>query len=138
MRKLDPDAIARLNDPNQGLSYRAAHHGQRKYDCDTGRPYITRSEPAALTIYGERAETVMAIIEHCADVAAALTPTSGEEMRLREENERLRHGLENIIGAYERNSPKAEDEWEDGYEDALKECARIARAALTEGADRHD
>ncbi len=75
MRKLDIDAIARLNDPNQGLSYRAAHHGQRKYDPDTGRPYISRSEPATLTIYGQRAETIMAIIENCEAVAAALAPT---------------------------------------------------------------
>lgn len=76
MRKLDPDAIARLNEPNQGLRYAAADHGHRKYDPDTGKPYYTRSQPATLTIYGERAETVMAIIEHCQDVAAALHETS--------------------------------------------------------------
>lgn len=68
-------------------------------------------------------------------VAVSSPPTSGEEMRLREENEQLRHGLENIVGYYERNNPKTEDEWEDGYEDALKECARMARAALTKGAE---
>lgn len=75
-RKLNPDAIARLNDPNQGMSYKGRDHGQRKYDPDTGKPYYTPSRPATLTIYGERAETVMAIIEHCQEVAAALTPSA--------------------------------------------------------------
>ena len=75
-RKLDPDAIARLNDPNQGMSYKGRDSGHRKYDPDTGNPYYTPSRPATLTIYGERAETVMAIIEHCQEVAAALTPSA--------------------------------------------------------------
>lgn len=78
-RKLNPDAIARLNDPNQGMSYKGRDHGQRKYDPDTGKPYYTPSRPATLTIYGERAETVMAIIEHCQEVAAALTPSATME-----------------------------------------------------------
>lgn len=75
-RKLDLSAIARLNDPNQGMNYKGRDHGQRKYNPDTGKPYYTPSRPATLTIYGERAETVMAIIENCETVAAALaTPT---------------------------------------------------------------
>lgn len=80
-RKLNPDAIARLNDPNQGMSYKGRDHGQRKYDPDTGKPYYTPSRPATLTIYGERAETVMAIIEHCQEVAAALTPSAPEPVQ---------------------------------------------------------
>lgn len=72
MRKLNPDAVARLNEPNQGLRYSAHDYGREKYDTDTGEPYYTPSRPATLTIYGERAETVMAIIENCQDVAAAL------------------------------------------------------------------
>lgn len=92
-RKLNPDAIARLNEPNQGLSYRAAHHGQRKYDPDTGKAYIARSEPATLTIYGERAETVMAIIENCETVAAAL-PTPAPPV---DETDRLREAAQTVV-----------------------------------------
>lgn len=79
MRKLDPDAIARLNEPDQGLRYQSRDYGRKKFDPDTGKPYYTPSRPATLTIYGQRAETIMAIIEHCETVAAALSPPTSEE-----------------------------------------------------------
>lgn len=94
MRKLDPDAIARLNEPNQGLSYQAHDYGREKYDPDTGEPYYTPSRPATLTIYGQRAETVMAIIEHCEKVAAALaTPPPSPDRQDVERLPRLDEGL---------------------------------------------
>ncbi len=61
--------IAKLNAPDQGMRYIGGHHGERRYDEMTGKPYITRSQPSSLTIYGERAETVMAIIKHCEAIA---------------------------------------------------------------------
>lgn len=62
-----------------------------------------------------------------ADEITALRDTIA---KLEAENERQRACLEDIIGTWERNKTKPDDEWEDGYEDALAECARKCRGAL--------
>lgn len=64
--------VEALNNPNQGMTYTGDTYGERRFDSITGEPYFTASRPATLTVYGDRAKTLLKIIENCEGVAAAL------------------------------------------------------------------
>lgn len=70
------DKLATINAPDQGMSYHGGRNGEQRYDERTGARYWTRTEPATLTVYGERARILLDIIQRGPEIAAAIRALS--------------------------------------------------------------
>lgn len=129
------ERIRTLNAPEQGMNYRGAHSGERRYNEFDGKEYYTRGEPATLTVYGERAQLLYDLIRNCAEIAAALSTPVAQGDEVREALERIDKFVTDYLSPWGSwKTPWWEGEVSDeaafSDDNALKHCANIARSAL--------
>lgn len=68
------EGLAKLNEPNQGMSYHSGgpRRGAPKYDAYTGERIYPPHDPAELNVYGERAKFLHRLIENGPSLARLL------------------------------------------------------------------
>lgn len=103
---------------------RCAEHEPGCPKCDAWAEYDERIRPesinsAALDELGKMDGEDIRIAQLEAELAAEREKVAG-----------LVEALQSLIRDWEQNDAADEDEWSDGYEDALADVARKARAAL--------
>lgn len=125
------ERIRTLNAPEQGMNYRGAHSGERRYNEFDGKEYYTRGEPATLTVYGDRAQLLYDLIRNCAEIADALsTPVAqGDEVR-----DALSTAFDIVDAAPELNMSNYDHSDVDALNSAMIEVHQFLRATLTKGA----
>jgi hypothetical protein len=128
------ERIRTLNAPEQGMNYRGAHSGERRYNEFDGKEYYTRGEPATLTVYGDRAQLLYDLIRNCAEIADALSTPVAQGDEVREAAQAVldnadRQGSRMCFGG----GPNGEDIWIDHMEVDVA-VLDVLRATLTKGA----